>query len=253
MKVLPARLVAAIRFLTIFPIPGKLGHGQADLAGSIPYFPIVGLVLGCIAAGMAWVVWYLFPPSVAAVLVTVALLGCSGGLHLDGLADTADGFFSARPREQKLLIMRDSHIGAMGVIALMMVLLVKVAAFSGLSRIEAMRAAVLAPVAGRCAIVALMALLPYARAEGGLGALFYTRRSRLAGIIAFLFFVLCSLFLAGNSCWISIMFFFIAVSGFFLLCKKVIGGATGDTLGAVCELSEAAILMAFSVQAWSSR
>ncbi|HHB76813.1 MAG TPA: adenosylcobinamide-GDP ribazoletransferase, partial [Desulfobulbus sp.] len=172
-----AGFVAAIRFLTIFPCPGQLGSDGKDIAGSTPFFPVVGLFLGCIAAGLSWLFWTLFSSLVAAVLITIVLMGFSGGLHLDGLADTADGFLSTRPRSQILEIMRDSRIGAMGVIALVMLLLLKVTALSSLDRGQVVRATLLVPIAGRCAIVLVIALLPYARKEGGLATLFYSRRS----------------------------------------------------------------------------
>jgi adenosylcobinamide-GDP ribazoletransferase len=248
-----ARFVAAIRFLTIFPFPGQLGSDGKDLAGSTPFFPVVGLGLGFIAAGLSWLFWILFPPFVAAVLMSVVLMGFSGGLHLDGLADTADGFFSARPRKQILEIMRDSRIGAMGVIALIMLLLLKVTALASLDRGQAMRAALLMPVAGRCAIVLVMALLPYARKDGGLASLFYSRRSRWAGIWAFFFFFLFALLTAGRDCLLPMLLFVLTVSVFVLICKKIIGGATGDTLGAACELGEVCTALAFSALVWSSQ
>ncbi len=252
MKKLFARFVAALRFLTIIPVPGKIGHGSAELAGSMLFFPFIGLCIGCCAAAVSWLLWLVFPPSVAAVLLTLVLLGFSGGLHLDGLADTADGFFSARPREKILAIMRDSRIGAMGVIALVLILVLKISALASLDRTEAFKAALLMPVAGRCAILILMALLPYARSEGGLGTLFYTRRSRLTGIWAFLFFCLLAWLLAGSGFGLPVLFPGITVIAFAWFCKKMIGGATGDTLGAACELSEACTALACSALAWSA-
>lgn len=251
MNELFARFVAALRFLTIFPVPGKIGHDREQLAGSIPFFPFIGLGLGLGGATVSWLLWTLFPAPVAAVLLTSVLLGFSGGLHLDGLADTADGFFSARPRAQILEIMRDSRIGAMGVLALVLVLLLKVSALAGLDRGEAFKAALLMPVAGRCAIPVLMALLPYARPEGGLATLFYTRRSGAVGIWAFLFFTLLSWLLIGSGFRFSVTLFGVTVLGFAFFCKKTIHGATGDTLGAVCELSEACTALACSALAWS--
>jgi len=247
-----ARFVAAIRFLTIFPFPGKIGHGRAELGASTPFFPIIGLLLGGMGSAACWLLWSVLPPSAAAVLLTTVLLGFSGGLHLDGLADTADGFFSARPRDTILVIMRDSRIGAMGVLSLVLVLLLKVSALTGLSRSDALKAAFLMPVAGRCAILILMALLPYARPEGGLGTLFYTRRSRLAGVWAFLFFSFSALLLLGNGCWLPITLFTLTVLGFSLFCKQVINGATGDTLGAACELCEACTALAIAALVWSA-
>lgn len=245
-----ASFVAAFRFLTIFPIPGDYGAGTDDLANSIVWFPVVGLVLGCLASGLALLLWSLLPPMMAAALLTLVLLGVSGGFHLDGLADTADGFFSARPRERILEIMRDSRIGVMGVIALVMVLLLKFSALAGLDRYGAMRAAFLMPVAGRCGIVIFMALLPYARTEGGLATLFYSRRSRVAGIWALVVFGLAAMFTTGFN-GVFLLFVFAAVILFFaMVCKRKINGATGDTLGAVCELSEAGIAVAMSCLYW---
>lgn len=252
MKNLFARFVAAIRFLTIFPVPGQLGHKSSELAGSIPFFPVVGLLLGAIAGFCSWWLWGLLPPAVAAVLLTLLLLGFSGGLHLDGLADTADGFFSARPRAQILEIMRDSRIGAMGVIGLILVVLLKVTALAGLNRTQAMQAALLMPIAGRSAIVLLMALLPYARPEGGLGTLFYTRRSRIAGAAAVVFLSFFVLLIVGMNGWVAVLLFLSLLAVFALLCKRVIGGATGDTLGAACEMSEACMVLALSAVFWSS-
>lgn len=234
-----APFIAAIRFLTIFPLPGNYGTGQDELAVSIPFFPIVGLGLGAIAWGLSWIFQIFFPPMLTATLMTCVLLAFSGGLHLDGLADTADGFFSARSRKRILGIMRDSHIGVMGVIALVMVLLLKFSSLATLDRAEVMRAVLLMPIAGRCAIVIFMALLPYARPQGGLATLFYSNRSRLAGLWAFFFFTVSCCILYGLRAIVVVAFFSGTILLFAWLCKKIINGATGDTLGAVCELSEA--------------
>jgi adenosylcobinamide-GDP ribazoletransferase len=110
--------IAALRFLTIIPLPGSVGTEPEDLQGALPYFGLVGIVLGIFSGLIAWGLWSIFPPMVAAVLLVIVLLSYSGAMHLDGLADSADGFFSARKREQILEIMRDSRIGVMGVIAL---------------------------------------------------------------------------------------------------------------------------------------
>ena len=246
-----APLVAAIRFLTIFPMPGNHGTGPDDLAASTPWFPVVGLVLGAMTSLISLLCWSLLPPLIAATLITLVLSGVSGGFHLDGLADTADGFFSARPREQILVIMRDSHIGVMGVVALIMLLLLKFSSLASLDRAGAVRAAFLMPVAGRCAIVVFMALLPYARSQGGLATIFYSRRSRWAGVWAFLVFSVTALIVNGPAGIVFIGIFTLIILGFGWMCKKIINGATGDTLGAVCELSEAGIALAISLLCWN--
>lgn len=110
--------LAALRFLTILPIPGRRGHAPDDLRRSLWSFPLVGLLLGGMTGGIFWAVGPYLPPPIAAVLAVLVLLSWSGGLHLDGVADCGDAFFSSRSRERMLEIMRDSRIGAMGVIGL---------------------------------------------------------------------------------------------------------------------------------------
>lgn len=240
---------AAWRFLTIIPLPGKLGTDEAALAGSLPFFPLVGL---CLGAGMmlwAWLAWHFFPPLVASVLLTLALLAVSGGFHLDGLADSADGFFSARPRERVLEIMRDSRIGVMGVIAVVMVILLKVTAMAGMTPQRAMLAAFLMPLAGRCLMVVKMALLPYIR-EKGAASLFYAEPAKLRRL------ALWSGILLYSAAWyagglIALGGLAAAVLSLLLLalyCRVKIGGATGDTLGACCELVETAVALALAIK-----
>src|SRR5208283_4809952 len=119
------RFLAAMRFLTVIPFPGNWGADESSLAGSTVFFPVVGLLIGLGAAAVAACAARWLPAGPAAGLVIVALLAVSGGLHMDGLSDSADGLLSARPRERALEIMRDSHVGAMGVIAIVCVLLLK--------------------------------------------------------------------------------------------------------------------------------
>ncbi|MCC6580472.1 MAG: adenosylcobinamide-GDP ribazoletransferase [Phycisphaeraceae bacterium] len=235
------RLLAAFRFLTVLPIPGSWGTAETDLAGSVPFFPVVGLALGGIAFALAWGAQQLaLPPLLVSAALTVAMLSFSGGLHMDGLSDTADGFLSSRPRERILEIMKDSHVGAMGVIAIVCVLLVKFAAMASLPPTRVAFAAMLMPLAGRCMIVAQMALLPYAR-PGGLGSVFYQRRHRLAaawacvvlGAAGMMTLKIPGLATAGVCLLVTL--------AFSLKCRRKIGGATGDTFGATCELAETAV------------
>ncbi len=242
------RFIAAFRFLTIFPVPGKLGTSEQDLAGSLPYFPVVGVVAGGAAALLGWCLWQLLPPVVAAVVMVLFLLAVSGGFHLDGLADCADGFFSARPRERMLEIMRDSHVGAMGVIALIMILLLKITALASLERHDALVALFLMPLAGRCLMVVVMALLPYVRQEG-IATLFYKDEKALpywALWAAGLYY--CGLWYTAGIRGVGVgVFSCLAIACFIILCKAKIGGATGDVLGASCELAETAVALSFAV------
>ncbi|WP_456473396.1 adenosylcobinamide-GDP ribazoletransferase [Desulfolithobacter sp.] len=250
----PGHLAAAFRFLTILPLPGRLGTTEEELAGSVGSFPLIGLLLGLVCAAGAWVLWLVLPPLPAAAGLTLMLLALSGGLHLDGLADTADGFFSARPdRAQILAIMRDSRIGAMGVIALIMLLLLKTTALSSLDRSSIMAASLVLPLAGRCGIVLMMGLLPYARPEGGLGGLFYTSRSRLVAIWALFFTSLVTLLISGVYGLVILGGAMAGICLFAAYCRRKIGGATGDTLGAACELAELFMALGFSAMAGGGR
>ncbi len=232
------RFLAALRFLTVFPIPGPWGHAQEDLAGSVPCFPLVGLLLGAGAGALALGLSRVLSPPPACVLVVIALLAASGGLHMDGLSDTADGFFSARRRERMLEIMRDSHIGAMGVMAIVCVLLLKVAALASIPQRTMWRAVFLMPVAGRCALVVSMAVLPYARTEGGLAAVFYTKRPRLTALWAAGVLAGAGGLILGVAGLVAAVASLAIVLLFAVYTVRKIGGATGDTLGAACEIAE---------------
>jgi adenosylcobinamide-GDP ribazoletransferase len=239
---------AALRFLTLLPMPGRIGTNEADLTHAALFFPLVGLLLGCIAAPAAQLLLHLLPPLPAAVLLTFLLLAFSGGLHLDGLADTADGFFSARSPERMLEIMKDSHIGAMGAIALILLVLLKTACLASLPADKLLAAVFLMPAAGRTAILLLMALLPYAR-EGGLGSVFAVYFNSGTGWLAssggFLLLTWAAYAAAGPSGLTVVLAVLLLTFFFALLCRCKIGGATGDTLGAACELAETAAALAF--------
>jgi adenosylcobinamide-GDP ribazoletransferase len=245
-------LLAALRFLTICPFPGKWGTAESDLAGSVPFFPVVGLLLGGVAAVVAWGAAHALPPLVVAGVILLVLLTLSGGLHLDGLSDTADGFFSSRSRERVLEIMHDSRAGAMGVVAIVSVLLLKFAALAAVPSRVLWPTVLLMPLAGRCAMVIHMTLLPYAR-PNGLGKVFYERRPRLAAIWA-------AALLAGVAWWVlgrrgaaagaACLAVALVLAGYV---HRKLGGATGDTLGAACEIVEvvpALIMTIAPLTAW---
>lgn len=241
--------VAALRFLTILPIPGSCGTAEDELACSVGWFPLVGLLLGGTAAGAAFLLSMAAPPLVSAVVLVVLLMSFSGCLHLDGLADTADGFLSSRSRERILEIMKDSHVGAMGVIAIVGTLMLKFAALASAEGCELWAISLMMPLAGRCAIVVEMALLPNARPDGMLSvfARGRPRWSALAGV-GLLLLVCC---LASG--WRGVVAWGASIGLALLFSAYVyrkIGGATGDTLGAACEIVEAAPALVLVLGPW---
>ncbi len=241
MHILWRRFRAALSFLTVVPAGGRID--EEDLAASVFFYPVVGLLLGGVAASGVFLLGDVFPPALTALLTVALVAVCTGGFHLDGLADTADGLGSARSRERMLAIMRDSHIGVMGMLALFFVLGVKVVALAGMPTSRMAATALCMPVTGRVAILLMMNLLPYARDEG-CAAVFYRQKSPRIALTAGLLGLL--VVGAGSGALHGLVAVGAALVVTLLLawyCRRAIGGATGDTLGAACELAEAVVAL----------
>jgi len=232
------RFLAALQFLTIVPLPASLSIGERDLGRSAPFFPFVGLGIGAAAGGLDYLLLFILPIPAASVAAVIFLLAVSGGLHMDGLADTADGFFSSRPREKILDIMRDSRTGPMGVMAIVLVLVLKITLLISLPVSARWWVLLLMPLAGRCGLLNSLAVLPYARAEGGLASIFYAHRSRFHALPALAFVVLTGWFCGSAMGLTAGLSAFLFSLGFAAYVYFKIGGFTGDTLGAACELTE---------------
>ncbi len=232
------RLLAAIRLLTIVPLPGTWGTAESDLAGSVAFFPVVGLLLGLAAAALGWGLTHVAPPLVVAAALVIAMLSFSGCLHLDGLSDTADGFLSCRNRQRMLEIMKDSHAGPMGLVAMVSVILLKFAALASLEPARLWPAALLMPLAGRAAICVHAALLPAARNDG-LGAIFCRQRHVAAALWAIGLLAAAAVAVLGVRRGLVVWAACLTVT--LLLAAYVyrkLHGATGDTFGAACEIVE---------------
>ncbi len=239
-------LFAALQFLTVIPVPASWGGGTRELQRSVWFFPVVGLFLGVLLAvfdrGLATVL----PPLPASAIIVTASIMLTGGFHVDGLADTADGFMSSRPRERILEIMKDSRTGPMGVAAVVCVFVLKVTLLSAVTGPLRLPSIVLMAVAGRSAMVMVMALLPYARPEG-LGSVFMQGRSILRASWGLVFLFCACWALAGPA---GILAGFAALAATILAgaySHGKIGGVTGDTLGATCEIVELMPLLAAAV------
>ena len=231
-------LLAAIQFLTVIPFPKSFTGGENELEKCMPFFPVVGLLIGIVIAAFDHVMGFIFPPLPASVMTVIAMTAISGGLHMDGLADTADGFFSARPRERVLEIMRDSRTGVMGVLAVLFVILLKVSLLISLFPPLRPGIIVLMPLAGRCSFVVMMTALPYVRREGGLATAFGVGKSWL-NVLWTSAFLLAAGWLAGHWMGLAASFSALLMAALFsVYCFRKIGGYTGDTLGAGCEITE---------------
>ncbi len=231
-------LFAALKFLSILPVPSAwTGQGQ-ELPDSVKFFPIVGLIIGAIVAGFVWLFSFFLPQGVVAAITVVLIVTLTRGLHLDGLADTADGFWSVSDRQRTLAIMKDSYIGAMGVIAIACILLLKFACLTSLGENMLWRGALLMVLSGRCMMVLPISLFPYARKEGGLGRLFYETRSAFNALWAVLFVLAAGWSIAGLAGIAAAIASVLVTIVFGLYCTWKIGGVTGDTMGATCEITE---------------
>ena len=232
------RLASAFGFLTVVPLPARLRGDGAALGGSVVFFPVVGLAIGTAVGGLDAALSRCLPASVVTVLTVIALVAVSGGLHLDGLADTADGFFSSRPRQRILEIMKDSRSGPLAVAAVVLVVAFKLAVIGALPVDLRWRTLVLVPLAGRSGIVASMTVLPYARPEGGLGTAFAARRPWGALLLSVALLGVVGFWAAGARGLIGGAVSLAAALLLSAYAQRKIGGWTGDTLGATCEVVE---------------
>jgi cobalamin 5'-phosphate synthase/cobalamin synthase len=240
------RLLVAVAFLTRLPVPIRSASSGAEVGRASLFFPLVGLLVGGLEAGAAFLLLRRLPDGVVAVLVVALGVLVTGALHLDGLADTADGFGGGKDREHALRIMRDHSVGAYGASAIALSLALKISILSTLTMFgtPGLLWIALAPALGRWAPVLLGRALPYARAEGGLGQAVTggaTGALELGG--ATVLAVGAAAGLAGLNGAIAAAAAALATLLFGLLCRRKIGGVTGDTLGASVELVEAVVLL----------
>jgi adenosylcobinamide-GDP ribazoletransferase len=241
----------ALRFLTVLPtLVARRPPEPADFGRSDAFFPLVGLALGAILAGLDIVLRPYVHEAVLNVLLVASLAGLTGALHLDGVIDTFDGLFAGTGREQRLAIMRDPRAGSYGVVAVVLLLACKLAALGALPPATRAAALMLAPCLGRWGIVLTTFTFAYARPEG-MGRSFKDsirlRHVIVAGMIA--------LVAAGIIGGITGVILWMVVGWLVLAGGRAIsaslGGVTGDSYGAICELTEAGVLVALGLHLWS--
>jgi adenosylcobinamide-GDP ribazoletransferase len=245
----PLTIVAlAFSFLTLFPVPSRrlASVTPPDLARSFAVFPLVGLSLGGILLLIARLLHNVGSPLLTAALLTALLSLLTRALHLDGLADVADGFGGGYTAERRLEIMKDSRTGSFGVVALFVVLAVKTSAIEVLLSRQSWAFLPLAPVLGRFAMVAVAYKSRYARKEGGLGRSFVDHISAFQILAASVTTGLCALLIAGIPSLAPVLAVLCCVGLVRFLSNRMIGGVTGDVLGAVNEIAETAAWTVFA-------
>jgi adenosylcobinamide-GDP ribazoletransferase len=213
-----------------------LGRTQA-------WFPLVGLLLGLILFFSACFFKLFFTPAICAALILTIHFFLTGGFHLDGLADTADGLMSGQPEKEKIFsIMKDSYLGSMGATALTLLLLLKYSALTVIIN-KAPLALIIFPILGRYAIVQLTFSSVYARAEGGLGAIFTNYCGQREWLTAAIISLVSGLLLAGFAGLLSCFAIALYVVIIKYTAQRRLGGVTGDILGYACESGEALVLL----------
>lgn len=228
--------------MTVFPVKRDIEARPEDLSASMAYFPLVGALQGAILVGTYLLFSTLLPDSVVMAIALLALVLTNGGLHLDGFADTVDGLAGGNDAGERLRIMRDSSIGAIGVVFLVLDLLIKYLALREMPAEVRLPALFMFPAIGRWAMVPMAALSTYARSEGGVGAAFAgngvstaLKATALAGVL---------LALSAGALSLVIMALLGAViylmSRYF---RRKIGGVTGDVFGFTSEAGETLFLV----------
>jgi adenosylcobinamide-GDP ribazoletransferase len=235
-------LIGAIQFITILPIGKSVPFEPNKM---IPFFPIVGLVLGLVVAGFDQIVLRLWNPSVAAVLDVVLLIILTGAFHLDGLGDAADGLLGQRPRERALAIMKDSRMGAMGLVAVICGLAIK---WGGILGLDAHRSLmlILVPAYARGGMIFGIRYLEYGRPGGGTGLDFFKEKLGNMAFWGMLLPVILSLMLGWKALWLNVGFAVI-IAAILIYYKKRIGCVTGDMLGAITEITESGLFLILSM------
>ncbi|GIM28179.1 adenosylcobinamide-GDP ribazoletransferase [Clostridium polyendosporum] len=242
--------ILILQFMTRIPININLDVKREDFAEAVRYFPLVGLIIGCFDIIVYFLMSKIFPTTIASVFMVLSHVFITGGLHMDGLGDTADGMFSGRSRERILEIMKDSRAGSFGVLAVVIALLFRFGAFQSL-QVQATvlyRGALLSPIIARTLVSMLMYRRTYAREKEGLGDLFIGKISRKTFITVLIMGIILTLFIGGYKGAISfgVVALFVLWLGRYV--EKKIEGLTGDVLGASIELSEIIVLLCFTAK-----
>jgi adenosylcobinamide-GDP ribazoletransferase len=233
--------VTALRTLSVLPVPGKEAR---SFSSSFYWFPVVGLLLGLLVAGFGWIGYLSGWDGFGAALMVVSGLVLTRGMHADGLADMADGFWGGRDCDAALRIMKDPNVGSFGAQSLGAMLLFKWVALEQLLSFGAFDWVVSGMVLARTAQVALAVALPYARSGGGTAEAFVTGAGPNHAVVSFLSAMLILVIILKTTPEaVAIATGASTVSTLFIgwLSRKKIGGVTGDVLGAVSEVTEIAV------------
>ncbi len=234
--------IGALQFITILP-SGRPAPFEPDKM--VPFFPVVGLLLGGLVAVFDFVAMQVWIQPVVAVLDVVLLIVMTGAFHLDGLGDAADGLLGQRSREKALAIMKDSRIGTMGLVAIVSALAIKWGGIAGLDSHRSLLL-ILVPAYARGGMIFGIRLLEYGRPDGGTGLDFFKEKPGNTAFWGMILPVMLSVLLGWKAVWLNAGFVFLIVSLLYYY-RKRIGCITGDMLGAIAEVTEAGLFLLVSI------
>ena len=234
--------IAAIQFITILPV-GK--PGAFEPKGMIQFFTVVGIIIGLLVSAFDMAVLQLWPKPVASLLDVIFLSVITGAFHLDGLADTADGILGHGTKEDALVIMKDSRIGVMGLVAVVCMLAIK---WGGIASLDVHRSLLLViiPAYARGGILFGIRFLKYGRPDGGTGHDFFGDSLKISAFWGLMIPVALSFLLGWRGVLLNLTFIIITAV-ILLYYKKRIGCITGDMLGAMVEILESALFLLVSI------
>jgi adenosylcobinamide-GDP ribazoletransferase len=236
---------AAVSFLTVLPVANADGSPGERLGRG--YFPAIGALVGLVAGAVFAVLSSVTSPLLAAACAVAVLCLLTGAIHLDGLADTADGLLGGGDAVHRLEVMRDPRLGTYGVSAIVLVLLLEVGAVSSMSPASGLAAFVVAGALSRLATLSVIAFVPYVRSSG-LGLAAWDPRHRAVDLAL----GSASTVIAGAIDWrralIALPLVALTAAGVALGARRRIGGATGDVCGATAELCQLAALLVFAIR-----
>ncbi len=250
--------LSALRFLTIIPFPFRREISREEVGRSVAYFPVVGVIIGLMLAGLNWILSLFLPSGVVNGLLLVSLVIVSGALHLDGFIDTCDGIAGHKTVEERWRVMHDSRAGAFGIVGGVSLLLVKYISLNSVPETLLWVTLIIMPMVSRWVMVYAIFVYPYAK-PSGLGKTFKQGASWQRFAIA----TVTTTAIAIGLAWLADIAYFYLIGPAIMLAvwvivlimaeyfKRKFSGLTGDTYGAINEVAEVGVLILICLLAYN--
>jgi len=242
--------ITGLQFLTRIKIAKQSEWSPESFGRSVKFFPLIGGVIGVLLVLINQLlteyfplIGFYLPPHILTTILIITNVVLTGGLHCDGFMDTMDGVFSGRSKERMLEIMKDSRVGANGVMAFVLLILLKWSLIMDISSLLLPTALLVMPILGRFAMVMGITLFPYARPDG-IGKAFAQYADKYTALISILFTLLLIWF-CGKQALASFVMVSISTMLLARYFTNILGGLTGDIYGTLSELGEIMVLLVF--------